>query len=133
MLRYLKALVLSGLLLLALPLTAAASVPIGPDAEADSLLDLDPFTLNLIFAVVLPALVGLATKASTSPRVKAVLLALGSAVAGVVTVTSTGGAAISEASVKAAFLQFVTAVAVHFGLLKPTGTTAKLQTTGNKD
>lgn len=117
-----------------IPQLALAQDPVGPEPAVDSLFDLDPFTVNLIFAFLLPTLVGLVTKASTSPAVKALLLAALSAVAGAVTVSQVDGTGVvTEATLKAAGLQFVTAVAVYFGLIKPSGVAAAAQRTLVKD
>lgn len=110
----------------------AVTTPVGPDAQVDSLLTLDPFLVTAMMGTLIPILVGFFTKASTSPAVKAVALAVLSTVGGMVNVAATdgGGAVISEDMVKSAFLTFIAAVAIHFGVLRPTGVTAVVQDAG---
>jgi len=87
--------------------------------------------LTFIVAIFLPLLVGLVTKVVTKPGVRAVLLALFAAIAGflneLIAALTTGGAFnVSEAL----FLWvgiFVVAVATHFGIWKPTGTSTRAQ------
>lgn len=81
--------------------------------------------LSLVVGVVLPLLVGIVTKQSTDPGVKAVLLALLSAVSGFLAEYLT---ALNTAqnfdwgTVAMTFLgTFLVAVGMHYGLWKPTG------------
>jgi peptidoglycan/LPS O-acetylase OafA/YrhL len=90
--------------------------------------------LTLVVSVILPALVGLVTKVVTSPNKKAIILTLLSALTGF------GGELLNALvnhtayNVFAGIITFVTAfiigVAVHFGFLKPTGISTKLQAVG---
>lgn len=81
--------------------------------------------LTLLVSSVFPLLVGLVTKASWGGGVKAVLLALLAAVAGFVSeylVSVTDDTPYNvEVGLFVAVTGFLTAVGVHFGLLKPTG------------
>lgn len=87
--------------------------------------------LTLCVTVLLPVLVGLVTKVSTSGATKAVLLALLSAVTGVASALIQANE--NDVSVDlyrlllSAVSVFVVAVAVHYGLWKPTTVTAKAQ------
>lgn len=87
--------------------------------------------LTLCVTVLLPVLVGLVTKQSTSSGIKAVLLAILSAITGVASALIQANnadvsvdlypLAISAVSV------FVIAVAAHYGLWKPTSVSEKAQ------
>lgn len=84
--------------------------------------------IGLLVSTVLPLLVGLVTKATTSPGVRAVLLAALAAVTGLLTEL---GASLTAGTVYnlgtgllLALVSFLTAVGIHFGLLKPTGAAA---------
>lgn len=87
--------------------------------------------LTLVVTVVLPIITGLITTRVTGSGVKAVVLALLSAITGF-------GSELLNALVTAtpydvftglltAFTAFLIAVAMHFGLWKPTGVSAKAQ------
>jgi cell shape-determining protein MreD len=101
------------------------------------------FTLNtagllaLLIQFVLPLLVGLVTRTTTSPAVKAVLLLLLSAAAQVLVAWAD---AVNHAQTLhwqqvlwSALVGFVLAVAAHFGLWKPVGATAVVQGSLVKD
>lgn len=89
--------------------------------------------LSLLIGVVLPILVGIVTKVTTHPGAKAVLLALLSAVSGFLTEWA-GTDAFNWASALITWLgTFMVAVAVHFGVWKPTGITAAVQGIGVTD
>lgn len=78
---------------------------------------------SLLVGVVLPALVALVTKQVASSGLKAwVLLAL-SAVSAVAVQVVQSGAFNGTAAVNTFLITFVTAVAAHYGLLKPAGLT----------
>ena len=91
--------------------------------------------LTLVVSVILPVLVGLVTKVVTRPGVKAVLLALLSAVTGF------GGELLnalvnqSPYNLFVGLITFITAfiiaVALHYGLWKPTGVSASAQRVGS--
>lgn len=99
---------------------------------------IDPWqVVQLIVAVVLPVLVGLVTTRTTSPGLKAVLLA------GLAVVSSLGTEALAanEAGQTYDLGQglifglgtFIVAVAMHYGLWKPTGTSSAVQGVGESD
>lgn len=87
--------------------------------------------LSLVVTVLLPVLVGLLTKASWSGRAKAILLLALSAVNALVT----SGLEAANTGVDWEFIpvlytiviNFMIAVAVHFGLWKPVGTSEAAQ------
>lgn len=91
--------------------------------------------VSVLISFVLPLLVGLVTRASTSGGVKAVLLLLLSAVTAVLTQFASfeGDGFPWATTVLTALVGFVMAVAAHFGLWKPTGTTATVQAIGPHD
>jgi hypothetical protein len=92
--------------------------------------------VQTLVAVVLPILVGLVTKASTDARVKAILLALLSALSGVAQgflQTPPGTTWDWQQAVLSAVTTFVIAVAAYYGLWKPTGVSEKAQATLIKD
>ena len=92
-----------------------------------------PQIVQFVLAIVLPLLVGLVTTRVTSSRVKAILLAAFS----VITAMLTSLLAANEAGVAydlgagliAALGTFIVAVAMHFGIWKPTGATDVVQET----
>lgn len=85
---------------------------------------IDEFWLTFVVAAALPALVALVTNKLSSSRYKGILLALLSALAGWATsLQATGGQFEVKAAVASIFVTFVTAVAMHYGLLKPVGIT----------
>lgn len=91
--------------------------------------------VGLLVSTVLPILVGLVTKATTHPGVKAILLAGLSAVDGL------GSQALAAHShgvdydlgqgLLLAFTAFIVAVAMHYGLWRPTTVSAKVQAIGS--
>ncbi|WDH80215.1 hypothetical protein PTQ19_07225 [Microbacterium esteraromaticum] len=93
---------------------------------------LDPaLVIQLLVSTVLPLLVGLVTKTVTSGGVKAVLLALFALASSLLTEL---GVAISNGTVYdvgqgllLALPTFLIAVGLHYGLWKPTGTSARAQ------
>ena len=91
--------------------------------------------LGLVVSVVLPLLVGLVTKVSTSSNMKAVLLALLAAVNGVivevVAALNSGEVFNLGTALVLALGSFLVAVGLHFGIYKPTGTSEKLQQIGS--
>jgi hypothetical protein len=92
--------------------------------------------VSMVVGVLLPILVGLVTKAVTSPSTKAILLAALSALSGFLTefveVANSGAAFQVDQALLTWLMTFVVAVAVHYGLWKPTGVTAKAQNSLNK-
>jgi hypothetical protein len=93
--------------------------------------------LTLCVTVLLPVLVGLVTKASTSGSVKAVLLAALSAVTGVssalIQANDSGQGVDLYPLALSAVSVFVVAVATHYGLWKPTEVSAAAQSALVKD
>lgn len=84
--------------------------------------------LTLLVTVLLPVLVGLVTKATTSPGAKAVLLAVLSAITGVASalIQAEGAVDLYPLALNAISV-FVIAVATYYGLWKPTTVAAKAQ------
>ena len=84
--------------------------------------------LWLAVTVVMPVLVGLVTKFSTSSGVKALLLVLLSLVNGVLSEALAAGDGFDwRKAITQAVVAFVIAVAVHFGVWKPTGVAGAAQ------
>lgn len=84
--------------------------------------------IGLLVTLVLPVLVGLVTTRVTSAGAKAVLLLLLTAANGFLVELGAAGPGYNVANgVFYAAVSFVTAVAVHFGFLKPTGISGKAQ------
>lgn len=83
--------------------------------------------LLLLTGTVLPVITGLATNRLAHPGLKAAVLALLSAVAGLLNeLYSVGGDTLAydwSAGLANAVTVFLLAVGLHFGLLKPTGVT----------
>lgn len=113
----------------------AAVTPIGPDAQTDSLFQLDPFIVTMLLGTLIPAAIALITKASTDAWIKKVATLILAGVAGVVTVglQDGGGALISVDSLKSAGLAFLTAIAAYFGLLRNSEVETQLQAIGPSD
>ena len=97
-----------------------------------------PLTLliGVLVATVLPLLVGLVTTRVTKAGTRAVLLAVLSAATGLLTEL---GAALTQGvtynvgiGLLTALAAFLTAVGLHYGLYKPTGTAEKLQAVGGQ-
>jgi len=93
-----------------------------------------PLVLGLVASVVLPILVGLVTTRETSASRKAIYLAGLALVAGLVTqllaALNAGVPFDLFAALVAGGGTFAVAVAVHFGLWKPTGVAARAQSVG---
>ncbi|MFG1846785.1 hypothetical protein [Micromonospora carbonacea] len=93
--------------------------------------------LSLAITILLPILVGLVTRRSTSPGVKAVLLLTLSAVNSILSawLQAENTSAVFEwiPVVYSTLINFGIAVAVHFGLFKPTGVSDAAQEAGVKD
>ncbi len=93
-----------------------------------SVLNLDIPTLNLIFGVVIPLLVGLVTRLNASGGVKAVLNAGLSALAGVVSVwIELDGSLVLKTALISFLSTWGISILTYYGLYKPTGVTASLQ------
>ena len=92
--------------------------------------------VTLFVSVLAPLLVGLVTKASTSSRVKALLLALISAIVGVAQGFLAAPPGVTwdwRVAVVNAVVSFIISVSAHFGLWKPTGATEVAQRSLIKD
>lgn len=84
--------------------------------------------IGLIVTLVLPILVGLVTTRVTSAGKKAVLLLALTAINGFLVELGNAGPGYNVANgVFYTVIGFVTAVAMHFGFLKPTGVSGKAQ------
>lgn len=95
----------------------------------------DPaLVLQAVITVVLPVLVGLVTKKITSSGAKAVLLAALSVASSLLTeilnATQSGMTYDLGRGLVMALMTFVGAVALHYGLFKPTGVAEKAQEVG---
>jgi hypothetical protein len=84
--------------------------------------------IGLVVTLVLPILVGLVTTRVTSAGVKAVLLLALTAANGFLVELGNAGSGYNVAnSLFYTVVGFITAVAMHFGFLKPTGISGKAQ------
>lgn len=92
--------------------------------------------IGLVVSTILPLLVGLVTTRVTSSGVKATLLAALAAITGLGTELlasiQAGTAYDLGTGLILAVGAFLTGVGLHFGLYKPTGTSATLQAVGSK-
>ena len=92
--------------------------------------------LQLVVAVLLPLLVGLVTKVTTAPGTKALLLLTLSLVAGVLgdlLYALEAGVSIDLFKVILFWIgTFITGVAAHYGLMKPTGASSAVAEIGVK-
>lgn len=88
------------------------------------MIEVPDYWLTFVVATVLPALVALVTSKLSSSAFKGLALAALSAAAGVVTsLQLSGGVFEWQTALTSFFITFVTATAVHYGLLKPVGVT----------
>jgi hypothetical protein len=88
---------------------------------------------GLVLAPLMSLLVGLVTKASWDARVRpALLLALAAINGAVVEALSSQTFSLKAFALRAG-LAFITAVAAHYGFLKPTGAAAAVSAMGVKD
>ena len=117
-------------------------VPVAPATAADGggtvalAFTIDPLALvQLLLAVVLPVLVGLATTRVTSPARKAWALAgltlLTSLLLELARTIEAGGVYDIGVALFLALPAFVVSVATHYGLWKPTGVSAAAQDLGS--
>lgn len=83
--------------------------------------------VELVVAVVIPLVVGVVTKEVTSAGVKAVVLAGLAAVAGLATAYIDSAGVFTQEALQNAVTYFIVAVGSYYGVLKPTGLTAKVQ------
>lgn len=89
---------------------------------------LDLGLLSKLVGVLLPLLVGLVTKKRAPAWLKAVLLALLAAVAGVITdAISNGGTIVVKQAIDAGLTAWVLGVGSYYGLHKPAGIAAAVQ------
>ncbi|MCX5000978.1 hypothetical protein [Streptomyces longwoodensis] len=91
------------------------------------------YWIGLVISFVLPLLVGLVTTHVTHPGLKAAILLFLTAANGFLVELTNAG---DDYNVSSALIlwavSFVTSVAAHFGLWKPTGAAAKAQAVGVK-
>lgn len=87
----------------------------------------DPTILQLAIATVLPLLVGIFTTKVAHPGVKAVALAFLSAATAVGVAALQAGGVVAGDVVIEAFQNFVVAVAVYYGVWKPTTVSGAVQ------
>lgn len=94
--------------------------------KGDEFLTLDPGTVRLIVAVLIPILVGVLTKSTWSGTVKGVIgLTLNFVNAAVVAATlADGHAAWSQATLREALVGFVISVAMYLGIYEKAGITS---------
>lgn len=78
--------------------------------------------VNLLVSTVLPFLVAVVTKKVTDSSVKAILLALFSALLAVGTRALAGDGVVDQATLYLGIQNFVVAIGLYMGLWKPTGT-----------
>ncbi len=94
-----------------------------------------PTIIGMLVAVVLPLIVGLVTKRMTDSGVKAGLLAALAALTGALTefgnMLTTGEPFNVAMALVMIVVAFITAVGMHFGLYKPTGAAAAVQSVGD--
>lgn len=91
------------------------------------------YWLGLAVSFVLPLLVGLVTTHVTHPGLKAVILLFLTAANGFLVELGNAGDDYNLSSALILWaVSFVTSVAAHFGLWKPTGAAAKAQAVGVK-
>lgn len=86
----------------------------------------DPLFLSIVLGSVLPILVGLVTQRVAHPGLKATLLAALSTATGVFAAAQNEGGLVRKETLYFAAAAWATAVATHYGLLKPTGTSEKV-------
>lgn len=119
------------------PATAASFTAAAPAAALISFTLPLPLLIGLLVSTILPLLVGLVTKVVTNPGVRATLLALFSALTGLL--TELGAAASSGRTydigtgLLLALSAFLVATGLHFGIYKPTGAAAAAQRVGTRD
>lgn len=100
----------------------ALSTPVAPD----SVITISDYWLTLLVATVLPVITALITKQVAPSHLKSVVLLLLSVVSGWLTsLYATGGSFVLKEALLSVIVTFVTAVATHYGLLKPTSVTGR--------
>jgi hypothetical protein len=91
---------------------------------ADRFITIDDFWLTFVIATVLPAVTALVVKRFASSSAGAMVLLFLSVVTGALTsIQASGGSFELKTAAVGVFVAYVTAVASHFGLLKPAGVT----------
>lgn len=130
-----------GLLLLGFVLSAVFTVAFAPAARAADgggiTFDVSwPLIIGLLVSTILPLVVGLVTKYTTAPGVRAVLLAALAALTGLL---SELGAALTAGTtynvgtgLLVALTAFLVATGMHFGLYKPTGISDAAKAVGSE-
>ena len=91
------------------------------------MIEVDVTMLNLLLSTVLPLAVGVVTKKVASSKVRTVMLLALSTVAAVTVQAINDAGLVTDASVTLAVQNFVVAVAMYFGVWKPTGIAEKVQ------
>ena len=121
--------VITWLVLFLAPLTAFGAETDLEQSET-TLFELSPLAVSSLLGVIIPIVVGVITKSSASPGLKAVANIVLSGVAAVVTqnLVEGGGAVLSQDTLVLAALTWVVSIATYFGLYKPAGVTDKVQT-----
>jgi hypothetical protein len=104
----------------------AHAAPVGDDVNSVASIQISSLTVQLILSMVIPLVVGLLTKISTSSGVKAVLMLVLNAVQTlIVQATMADGTAIIDQSTFIAWaLALVVSVATYFGVYKPLNITS---------
>lgn len=94
----------------------------------DDLITLDPTTVVMITALVVPILVGLLTKLNAPSGLKSFVMLLVSALSTLLAqaMTEDGYAVVSQDMFKAWIVTTVTAVATYYGVYKPLGVSSSL-------
>lgn len=82
--------------------------------------------LAVVVGTVLPIITGVVTKELASGGIKATILALLSAVTGLVNGAVNADGVFTQEALLAAAVTWVTAVATYYGFLKPTGVSGKV-------
>lgn len=127
-----RALFLAVVFLMGMVVLAGAAAAEGGQVGADTNLK-QVQVLSLLIGTVLPIVVAFVTKTVTSPSTKAIVLAALAAVSGYGTEYLSGTATFDWWSALLTWLTtFIVTVAMHYGLWKPTGVTAKVQEVGVK-
>lgn len=108
------------------------TTPVGPDAESDSLLNLDPFIVSSVIGIIIPFIIAFVTDSSVSVWFKRFLTAVLAAIGGIITVGATddGGAVISESAVKSAILTIIAAGTTYLLAVRNSKAEAKLNEVG---
>jgi hypothetical protein len=102
------------------------AVDTGTEVANERVVTIDEYWLNLLISTALPIVVAIVTKRFANSQVKAVVLIALSVITGWLTsLQATGGSFELKSAITSTIVSFVTAVAVHFGLLAPAGVTGR--------